>query len=114
MSYSETAAGSMDDFLDNIHPNQYIRKAELATAGPFEVKNIHTQRSRQYDRDEYVISVSLAEDTTDMLRMISFGVGNTYIDAFVKQWQRFQQEKKDPGLFILVEQEKNRFRFVRP
>lgn len=107
-------AVQVDEFLDGIQPNQYIRKLELCEAGAFEVKSIHKQRSKQYDRDEHVISVALVEDTSDMLRMISFGIGNTYIDAFVKQFEKFQKEQKDPGLFVLREVERNRFRFTRP
>lgn len=103
-----------DEFLDGIRPNQYIRKAELCEAGSFNVVSVHKQVSRQYNRDEHVLSVALVDDDSDTLRMISFGVGNTYIDAFVKRWQKYKIEGKEPGLFVLREVERNRFRFCRP
>jgi hypothetical protein len=104
----------MDEFLGGIRPNQYIRKAELVKSGPFEVKSVHKQNSKQYNREEWVISVALVDDPTDMLRMISFGIGNTYVDAFVKQFKKYESDGRDPGLFVLVEAERNRFRFSRP
>jgi hypothetical protein len=105
----------MDEFLDGLQPNQYIRKSELKQAGPFTIANIHEQRSRRYNRDEWVLSLALVDDDDDApLRMISFGKENQYVDSVVRKWKKFHSEGKDTGVFLLKEVETNRFRFCRP
>lgn len=115
MTDTHTPSTEMDEFLDGLQPNQYIRKSELKEAGPFTIENIHEQKSRKYNRDEWVLSLALVDDDTEApLRMISFGKENQYVDSVVRKWKKFKSEDKDMGTFILQEVETNRFRFARP